>query len=169
MTDQPHAAPTPLSRTPLQALGLDFPGAPNQPSALRILVATIVAVGGSLLACALLAALGVVLFPSTRGYEHYGFSDYGKLTIIGVVVAALAWPIVTRVSSRARLLYFWLAVIVTVVSFAPDAWILYQGQPAGGVFILALMHIALAVITYPALVLIAPPRGAVRATTPRRS
>ncbi|RFA12971.1 hypothetical protein B7R21_08980 [Subtercola boreus] len=139
---------------------LDMPLGRAQPSLLRFVVATVVAVGGSLLACAGLAQLGVVLFPATKGYEHYGFADYGKLTIIGVVLASVAWPLVTLLSTHARWLYFWLAVIVTVVGFAPDVWILWKGQPAGAVFILMLMHIALALITFPALVFIAPQRRA---------
>ncbi len=145
-------------------MGIDFPLGRNQPGIVRFIVATVVAVVASLLACAGLAQLGVLLFPATKGYDHYAFSDYGKLTIIGVVLASLAWPLVTLVSSRGRRLYFWLAVVVTVVGFAPDAWILYKGQPAAGVFILVLMHLALALITFPALVFIAPQRP-----TPARS
>jgi hypothetical protein len=55
---------------------------------------------------------------------------------------------------------FWLALVVTVVSLAPDAWILHLGQPADAVAILIAMHFALALITYPALILIAPQRQA---------
>ncbi|MEF2978398.1 DUF6069 family protein [Subtercola sp. YIM 133946] len=151
--DRPLPRP---GRRLLDAFCIDLPLGRSQPRLLRFVVATVVAVAASLLACAGLVGLGVLLYPATKGYEHYAFSDYGKLTIIGVVLASLAWPLVTLVSTRARRLYVWLAVIVTVVGFAPDAWILYTGQPAAGVFILVLMHLALALITCVALVFIAP-------------
>lgn len=137
-------------------LGLDWPMGRRQPSWLRLLAASVVALGLSLLACWLLAGLGVMLFPDTAGYAHFGFADYAKLTTIGVLVSCLAWPVVTLASTRGARLLLWLAVLVTVVSFAPDIWILLHGQPADAVFILLLMHVALLVITYPALVLIAP-------------
>ncbi|GGF41179.1 hypothetical protein GCM10011399_37360 [Subtercola lobariae] len=57
------------------------------------------------------------------------------------MLACLAWPLVTLLSSRARRLYFWLAVLVTIVGLKPDAWVLYKGQPAAAVFILVLMHL----------------------------
>jgi len=137
-------------------LDLDLPAGKAQPVWWRWILATVVAVGGSLAACFGLARLGVILFPSTAGYGHFTFSDYSKLTIIGVLVACVAWPMVTLVTSRGRRLFLWLAVLVTVVSLAPDAWILHLGQPPAGVAVLVVMHFALAVITYPALVLIAP-------------
>ncbi len=140
-------------------LWLDLPMGAAQPSLWRWIVAALVAVGASLAACYGLAHLGVVLFPSTAGYGHFAFADYAKLTVLGVLAASVAWPLVTLVTSRARRLFFWLAVLVTVVSLAPDAWILHLGQPAEGVAVLVVMHFALAVITYPALVFIAPQRA----------
>lgn len=141
-----------------RALGLDFPGGGHQPSAIRWVAATMVAVVGSIAACAALAALGVALFPSTAGYEHFRFADYTKLTVIGVVLACVAWPIVTWFSTRAWKPFLVLTVLVTLGGLAPDAWILYKGQPADAVGVLVVMHIALALVTYPALVLIAPQR-----------
>ncbi|KHK96389.1 hypothetical protein LK09_15560 [Microbacterium mangrovi] len=135
---------------------IDLPGARCQPRAWRFLVATLVAVVGSVAACAVLAQVGMLAYPSTRGYDHFRFADYTKLTVIGVVIASLGWPLAAALSSRARRLYFWAAVAVTVVSFAPDGWILIHGQSPAGVFILAVMHVAVAVVTYWSLVLIAP-------------
>lgn len=143
-------------------LHLDFPWGAAQPSLLRWIVATVVALGASIAACAAIAAAGIALFPSTAGYEHYRFEDYAKLTTIGVIVAAIGWPIVTLVTTRARRLFLWLAIIVTIVSFAPDLWILRGGQPAPAVADLAVMHVAVGVITYLALVVIAPQRPALR-------
>jgi hypothetical protein len=140
-------------------LHLDFPWGAAQPRAWRWIVATVVAIGVSIAACAGLAALGVALFPSTAGYGHYQFGDYARLTFIGVVGASIGWPLTTLVTTRARRLYLWLAIIVTVVSFAPDVWILRGGQPASAVADLAVMHVAVGVVTYLSMIVIAPQRA----------
>jgi hypothetical protein len=148
---------TPSLRGPA-LLHLDVPWGSAQPRLWRWIVATIVAVALSIAACAALAAIGIALVPSTAGYEHYQFEDYARLTIIGVLGASVGWPLATLLTTRARRLYLWLAIIVTVISFAPDAWILRGGQPAPAVADLAVMHVAVAVVTYLAMVLIAPQR-----------
>jgi len=76
-------------------------------------VATVVSVIGSLAADAALVALGTAVFPSTKGFVHFQFSDYAKLTVVGVLIACAAWPIVARVSSAPRWLFLRLAVLVT--------------------------------------------------------
>jgi hypothetical protein len=125
---------------------------------LRLAVSIVVAVGLSILACWGIAAVGVAIVPSMAGYEHFQFVDYSKLTIIGVVIAGLAWPVATLLSSDARRLYLLSAVVVVVVSFAPDLWILHGGQPIFGVAVLMVMHCALGVVTYPVIVYGAPQR-----------
>jgi hypothetical protein len=142
------------------ALRLDLPRGSAQPSFWRWIVGTVIAVVASILACLALAALASTLFPAIAGYGHFQFGDYAKLTVIGVVAACVGWQAVAWVTSSGRRLYFWLAVIATVVSLAPDAWILHLGQPPLGVATLAVMHVALALVTYPAMVFIAPQRGA---------
>lgn len=138
--------------------GLDVPGRPALPSPWRFALALVVAVAGSLLACWLLATAAVAVLPSLRGYDHFRFADYAKLTVIGVVIACLAWPVVCWFSSRANRVLAVLALLVTVGSLAPDVWIGIHGQPAAGVLTLAVMHVGLLVVTYPALVLLAPQR-----------
>jgi hypothetical protein len=140
----------------LVALRVDFERADPQPSWARWVVATAVSVFGSLATDALLVAVGTRVFPGTAHFVHFQFSDYAKLTVIGVLVACVGWPIVTRLSSRPRWLFLRLAVAVTLVLLLPDAYILIQGQPPRAVFVLVLMHLAIAVITYNALVRIAP-------------
>ena len=95
------------------------------------------------------------VFPSTKGYVHYQFADYAKLTIIGVVIAGVAWPIVTRISSAPRWLYSRAAVLVTLVLLLPDVWLLRQGQPPRAVAVLVVMHIAIALVTYFSMVTVA--------------
>lgn len=143
---------------------LDFPTGRQQPSLWRFVVAVIVAVGGSLIACAVLVAVGTAVFPMTIGYGHFVFADYSKLVIIGVLIACASWPLVTLISSRAARLFLILTIAVTIVSFAPDLWILHTGQVAEGVLVLAVMHVAVALVTLPALVFIAPQRSTSRAS-----
>jgi hypothetical protein len=121
-----------------------------------LLLATVVSLVGSLVADWLLVKLGVHVFPSTRGFVHFQFSDYAKLTIIGVVIACAAWPLVTRLTSRPRRLFFQAAIAVTVVLLAPDAYIWHNGASGKAVFVLVWMHVAIAIITYNALVHLAP-------------
>ena len=92
---------------------------------------------------------------------HFQFHDYAKLTVIGVVIAGAAWPIVARMSSAPRWLFFRLAIAVTLVLFLPDVYIWHQGQPAQAVAVLMAMHVAIALITYNLLVHLAPVRARV--------
>jgi hypothetical protein len=140
----------------LAAVRIDFVPQPVQPAWWQVAVATVVSIVGSLVADALLVALGTRLFPSTKGYVHFQFHDYAKLTVIGVVVACIAWPIVTRISSAPRWLFFRMAIVVTVVLFAPDLWILVHGAPTEAIAVLLCLHVAVALVTYNALVHIAP-------------
>ncbi len=147
-----------LGRT-LHLVKVDFAPAHQQPSSSRVVFATVVSLVGSLAADAALVAIGEAVFPSTKGYVHFRFSDYSKLTIIGVIIACVAWPIVTRISSAPKWLFFRLAIVVTLVLFLPDLYILTQGQPAKAVAALMCMHLAIAVVTYNALVHLAPVRS----------
>ena len=146
--------PSSLGRA-LELVRVDLAPAHRQPSSLQIAIATAVSVAGSLAADALLVVIGQAIFPSTKGYAHFQFSDYSKLTIIGVLIACAAWPIVTRISSDPRWLFFRMAIAVTLVLWLPDLWILHLGQPVQAVAVLIVMHLAIAVVTYNCLVHIA--------------
>ncbi len=141
---------------------VDFAPSHRQPSAARVLLALAVSLAGSLAADAILVVIGTTLFPSTKGYVHFQFHDYAKLTVIGVVIACLAWPVVTRISSAPRWLFFRLAVLVTLVLWLPDLYLLDLGQPGRAVAVLMVMHLAIALVTYYSLVWIARVRPAVR-------
>jgi hypothetical protein len=132
----------------------------RQPGAGAVVLATIVSLVGSLLADWLLVKLGTHVFPSTVGYTHFQFSDYSKLTVIGVLIACAAWPIATRLTSTPREFFFRAAIVITIVLFAPDLWIWHGGSPFKAVFVLIWLHVAIAIVTYNALVHLAPvPRG----------
>lgn len=138
---------------------IDFYPSHAQPKVSRVALATVAAIAGSLIADALLVVIGQAVFPATRGYAHFQFPDYAKLTVIGVVIACVAWPMVARVSSDPRWLFFRLAILVTVVLLLPDLYILYRGQPADAVAVLMVMHLAIALVTYNLLVHLAPLRS----------
>jgi hypothetical protein len=142
----------------LDLVKVDFKPEHRSPTWSRVLLATLVALVGSLAADAVLVAIGKAVFPSVKHYGHFAFSDYAKLTVIGVVIACVAWPIVTRISSAPRWLFFRMAIVVTLVLLLPDIYIWHQGQPADGVAVLMCMHLAIALVTYNALVHLAPVR-----------
>src|SRR5580700_6023653 len=121
---------------------IELPPSHRPPQWWRVALATVLSIVVSLGADAALVAVGTRLFPATRGYVHFGFGDYAKLTVIGIVVAGAAWPVVARVSSAPRWLFFRLAIAVTLVLFLPDAYIWHQGQPADAVVVLMTMHVA---------------------------
>jgi hypothetical protein len=152
-----------LSGQALSWARVDFAPRHRQPSAAAVVVATVASLAGSLAADAILVAIGTAIFPSTKGYVHFRFSDYSKLTIIGVLIACVAWPVVTRISSAPRWLFFRLAIVVTVVLLAPDAWLLLRGESSRAVLVLVVMHLAIAVVTYNCLVHLA------RVRKPRRA
>ena len=149
---------TPLLEPALALARIDFAPAHRQPSAVSVVVATVASIGGSLIADAALVAVGTAVFPSTKGYGHFQFHDYARLTIIGVVIACAAWPVVTRITVSPRWLFLRMAVAVTLVLWLPDLYILVKGQPAEAVAVLIIMHLAIAVLTYNALVHIAKVR-----------
>jgi hypothetical protein len=150
-------APT-LVRRALGIARVDFGPEHRQPSAARLVAATIVSIAGSLLADALLVVIGTAVFPSTKGYVHFQFSDYAKLTVIGVIIACVAWPVVTRISSSPRWLFFRLAILVSLGLYLPDLYLLVLGQPPKAVAVLILMHLAIALVTYNVLVHLAAVR-----------
>jgi Family of unknown function (DUF6069) len=137
---------------------LDFAPKHEQPSVWRVLLATVAAIAGSLAADATAVAVGTTIFPSTRGYVHFQFSDYGKLTVIGVLIASAAWPVTTRITSAPRWMFLRMAVLVTLVLWLPDVYILHLGAPPRAVAVLMVMHLAIAVVTYTLLTRVAPVR-----------
>ena len=150
---------------------IDFSPPHRPPTWWRVALATVLSIAGSLGADALLVFIGTRLFPSTKGYVHFQFQDYAKLTVIGVLIACAAWPVVARISSAPRWLFFRLAIVVTLVLLLPDVYIWHQGQSAQAVSVLMAMHLAIALVTYNLLVHVAPVRAAVQQspeTTRRR-
>lgn len=153
----PVKLPSAVDRV-LRLFHVDFAPADRPPSVVSVLAATVLSIIGSLAGDALLVTIGQAVVPSTRGYAHFQFSDYSRLTVIGVVIACLAWPVVTRISSAPRWLFVRMAVAVMLVLWLPDVYILALGAPPKAVAFLFLMHLAIALVTYNCLVHIAKPR-----------
>jgi Family of unknown function (DUF6069) len=137
---------------------LDFAPRHEQPAWWRVVLATIAAIAGSLIADALLVAVGEHVLHVPATYQHFRLSDYGKLTVVGVIIACVAWPITTRITAEPRWMFFRMAILVTLVLWLPDLYILYKGQSAKAVGVLMVMHLAIAVVTYNLLVRVAPVR-----------
>jgi hypothetical protein len=150
----------------MSLLHLDFSPSTRPPATYRVILATLLSIAASLLADAALVAVCTRVYPSTKGYVHFAFHDYATLTVIGIVIGCAAWPIVARVSSAPRWLFFRLAIAVTAVLLLPDLYILHQGQPARAVVFLMLMHLAIGLVTYNLLVRLAPVRVRLRRRNP---
>jgi Family of unknown function (DUF6069) len=150
--------PSPVLDRAMALARLELSPRHRAPHPIAVAAGIVASVGLCLLADALLAKAGQAVFPGTRGYVHFQFSDYAKLTVIGVVIAGLAWPVVVRFSSAPRWIYARLAVLVTAVLLLPDLYIWMLGQPGRAVLVLVTMHLAIALITYNVLVRVAPPR-----------
>ena len=159
---------TAISRA-MEFARVDFSPRHRAPRAVAVVIATVASLVLCLLADWLLAKAAVAVFPATKGYGHFQFSDYSKLTIIGVLIACAAWPIVARVTSDPRWVFFRLAILVTVVLLLPDLYIWLNGQPGHAVLFLAFMHLAIALITYTMLVRVAPVREPARHGQPQQA
>ena len=130
------------------------------PRPVPMVTASVVALGGALLVDAVLVGLWTGLVPGTTNYPHFRWADYAPLTVIGVLVACLAWPVTCRISAEPRRLFLRLAVAVTLVLWIPDIVLMVRRQPARDVLVLMVLHVAVAVVTYNALVRLAPPSSA---------
>jgi len=142
----------------LAAGKIDFSPRPKQPTPASLALETLVSLTGSLPADAILVAIGTRIFPATSGYVHFRFSDHGGLTTAAVIIACVAWPVVTRIST------------------APHLGVPTYGRPGNGGpaaagpvhpcqglappsgLLLMVMHLAIAAVTYNALVRLAPAR-----------
>lgn len=130
------------------------------PARRRVIAAGLIAAAASLAADVTLASIGQAAFAVPASFGKFSFVTYALLTVLGVAGATATWAVVTRLCSRPRWLLTRLAALVTALFLIPDFLLLgTPGNPAGPVVILMLMHLAIAVITYAALVKIAPSRS----------
>jgi hypothetical protein len=62
---------------------------------------------------------------------------------------------------------FRMAILVTLVLWLPDLYILHGGAPGGVVAVLMVMHLTIALVTYNALIWLAPVQYEVRSRDPQ--
>lgn len=151
--------PPPAALRPLLARAwIDLAPRHRPPRWPLLVVAAAVALAGSLAADAVAVHVTTGAFPATTSFSHFRLADYGSLTVVGVLGACVAWPVVARVSSAPRRLFFRLAVLATALLWLPDGLLLLLGEPGAGVGALMAMHLVIALVTYNALVRLAPVR-----------
>ena len=127
------------------------------PTHRRVVAAGLAAAAVSLAADLMLATIGQAAFTVPASFGKFAFGTYALLTVLGVAGAAATWAAVARLSSRPKWLLTRLAALVTALFLIPDFLLLgTRGNPVGPVAMLMLMHLAIAVITYTALIKIAP-------------
>ena len=73
-----------LAQRALDWAHIDLSPPHRQPEWWRVALATVLSIVLSLAADAALVAIGTRVFPSTKGYVHFQFHDYAKLTVVGV-------------------------------------------------------------------------------------
>ena len=133
------------------------------PAPRRVAAAGLAAAAVSLAADLVLVAAGRAAFTVPASFGKFAFGSYALLIVLGVAGATGTWALVTSLSSRPNWLLTRLAALVTALFLIPDFLLLgTPGNPAGPVLVLMLMHLAIAAITYVALLTIAPARGGAR-------
>jgi hypothetical protein len=126
-----------------------------------VVAAGLAAAAISLAADVVLAAIGRAAFTVPPSFGRFAFGACALLTVLGVAGATVTWALLTRLTPRPRWLLTRLAALATALLLIPDFLLLgTPGNPAGPVAILMLMHLALAGITYLALIKTAPPAAA---------
>jgi hypothetical protein len=124
-----------------------------------VAAAGLTAAAVSLAADVVLVAAGRAVLSVPASFGKFAFGGYAMLTVLGVAGATATWWAVTRLSSRPQWLLTRLAALGTAVFLIPDFLLLgTPGNPAGPVAVLMLMRLAIAVITYLALIKVAPVR-----------
>jgi len=137
-------------------LGVDWPKRAHQPRPVEFAMGSIVAISGSLIACIVVVTLASRWFRLALKYSHLQFADYCVPVIVVVAIGCAAWPVATWISSRGRRLFLCVAIAVTVLTIAIDAWIFDAKHVAATAVIMAVMHLGVASVTYLSLVFLAP-------------
>lgn len=133
----------PLLDQVMRVSRLDFRPSPRQPSILLTAVGIGTGVVLSVAVNMLIVHVAVGLDPALAGYQHFRLSDYGRLTVLGALIACGGWPVLTRVSSAPVRVYLAIAVLGTLVLWLPDLYILFVlREPVRAVETLMLMHVA---------------------------
>lgn len=91
--------------------------------------------------------LGAVLATNlVEPFEHLALGRIALFSALGAVGAAIVFGLLTRRAERPDRAFIIVAVIVLLLSFGPDVWLL-QSEPdatVGGVAVLMVMHVVVA-------------------------
>ncbi|MEU8663671.1 DUF6069 family protein [Actinoplanes philippinensis] len=106
---------------------------------------------------------GVSARPAPDEFQQLTLPVYGPLTVLGALIAAVAWRVLVDRSRNASRVLRVLAPVVLLVSLIPDFLLLASksqpGTTTGGVVALILMHFGVAVVAVPAFRKLMPPRS----------
>jgi hypothetical protein len=94
-----------------------------------VALVTALAAGASVAANFALVRLATAFDPAIQHYSHFRFSDYGTLTVVGVICAGVAWYLATRSLAAPRHTFFRVAVVSMVVLWMPDVWLFIKHEP----------------------------------------
>jgi hypothetical protein len=96
-------------------------------------------------------------------FQQLTLPVYGMLTVIGAVIAAIAWRLIVNRSRNAAGVLRVVVPAVLLVSLIPDVLLLTSksqpGTTTGGVVALILMHFGVAVVAVPAFRRLMPTRS----------
>lgn len=139
------------------------PGAAPTTAAPRLglLKAIGAATAGSVLVNWLISAVARGPLGASDDLQGLTPAAFVSLTMIGVVLGALGWRLITRRAARPATLLRRLVPIVLALSFVPDLLLLTSGAPGAdlaGVLPLMAMHLATAAIAVPVYTRFMPPR-----------
>ena len=149
-----------LARQAFRRTGTGSASHATPPACRRVAAAGLAATVASLAADIVLVTAGQAAFTIPASFGKFSFGTYALLTVGGIAGATITWGVVTRLSSKPKWLLTRLAALVTALFLIPDFLLLgTAGNPAGPVIILMLMHLAIAAITYAALITLAPVRN----------
>ncbi|HEX6342572.1 DUF6069 family protein [Umezawaea sp.] len=82
--------------------------------------------------------------------------EYASLTVVGILLGALAWFLVRRHADNPRAVLRYLVPAAVLLSLVPDFGILMTGVPLLNALALVAMHLAVAAITVPTLAKVLP-------------
>ncbi|WP_143086959.1 hypothetical protein [Lentzea flaviverrucosa] len=117
----------------------------------QVVAAAAVAATASVATNALLALIGVTVFPVPADYQAFRPQAYAFRTVIGVIAAAFIWMIVARKPGNPAVLLRRLSVVVVGVSLRPDIAMLVTRDSVIGALTLMIMLVVVGVITHHAL------------------
>jgi uncharacterized protein DUF6069 len=142
MTTPPALVPTPASAST---------AAPRPRSALAPAIA-LAAVGSAVVNSAI-AAVARGPLDASPDFQPLTAPVFLMWTVVGTVVGALAWRLITRRSARPARLLRWLVPTVVLASLIPDVLVLaadsMPGTSVTAVLALMAMHVATAAVAVP--------------------